>query len=64
MGTISKDLDEGGIQERRLAEQYKEYADAFEGKWIRTAAILRRLYEGYLRETDREDNRTQLNFYE
>ncbi|SDE70566.1 hypothetical protein SAMN02799630_06115 [Paenibacillus sp. UNCCL117] len=63
-GTISKDLDEGGIQERRLAEQYKEYADAFEGKWIRTAAILRRLYEGYLREADREDIRSQLNFYD
>ncbi|MEX2104254.1 MAG: hypothetical protein WD907_02845, partial [Bacilli bacterium] len=60
-GTYSKSIGEGGIQERRLAEQYKEFADALEGRWIRTAAVLRGVSEDYLRNAQKEDIRAQLD---
>jgi len=60
-GVITKSLDEGGKQERELAERYNQFADALKLKWPRTAAMLRRIAQGYIREAKREDLRSELD---
>jgi hypothetical protein len=60
-GTVTKSIGEGGLQERALAEQYKQYAQACEGKWIRTATILSRISERYMDEAKKEDERAELD---
>ena len=59
-GTIVKDPYEGGTQERKLAERYEGYAKAAADRWPRTAALLRRIADGYRKDADREDQRAQL----
>ena len=60
-GVITKSSDEGGKQERELAERYNQFADALKLKWPRTAAMLRRIAQGYIREAKREDLRSELD---
>jgi hypothetical protein len=60
-GIVSKAIDEGGAQERDLAIQYNKYAEGLEGKWIRTAAIVRRVAESYMSEARSEDIRAELD---
>lgn len=54
-GVVSRGLNDGGRQERELAEKYKKMNDAVKTKWPRTGAILRSLADSYEREAKRED---------
>jgi transcriptional regulator with XRE-family HTH domain len=56
-GAYSKAPDEGGAQERGLAKQFFDWADALRIEWPKTAASLRRVaehYEAYARREDAE----------
>ncbi|MGO4761330.1 hypothetical protein AB4120_02215 [Cupriavidus sp. 2KB_3] len=53
-GVYSKAIGEGGDQERVLARQSREWADAMPG-WPRTAAMLMQISEGWLRDAERAD---------
>ncbi len=56
-GGYMKAPDEGGTQERGLAKQYFDWADALQIEWPKTAASLRRVgesYEAYARREDAE----------
>jgi hypothetical protein len=59
-GVVSKNPREGGAQERQLAGQYAGFAAAIADRWPRTAAMLRRIAEGYRAEARREDEETDL----
>ncbi|MDR7543045.1 MAG: hypothetical protein QN120_02195 [Armatimonadota bacterium] len=59
-GTIVKDPYEGGAQERKHAERYQGHATVASDRWPRTAALLRRIADGYWREALREDERARL----
>jgi transcriptional regulator with XRE-family HTH domain len=56
-GAYWKAPDEGGVQERGLAKQFFDWADALRIEWPKTAASLRRVgesYEAYARREDAE----------
>lgn len=54
-GVTSRALDEGGEQERELAQQYRDDAMKLQYGWIITADFLRRIAENYEREADWHD---------
>ncbi len=54
-GAYWKAPDEGGDQERGLAKQYFDWADALRIEWPKTAASLRRVGESYETDARRED---------
>ncbi len=54
-GAYWKAPDEGGGQERELAKQYFDWADALRIEWPKTAASLRRVGERYEADARRED---------
>jgi len=58
-GVYSKSMNEGGEQERRLAQKYATYADKCKVGWPRTAVALRRLSESYASQAKREDERAE-----
>jgi transcriptional regulator with XRE-family HTH domain len=56
-GAYNKAPDEGGSQERVVAKQYFDWAEASSIEWPKTAALLRRVgetYEAYARREDAE----------
>jgi len=59
-GTVTKHPFEGGRQERQLAERYAGFATTLSDRWPRTAALLRRLADGYRAAAQREDERAEL----
>ena len=59
-GVTSRGLLDGGTQERELADQYKQYADAIRANWPRTAAVLDKLNHEYLSSAHHEDLSAQL----
>lgn len=59
-GVVSRDLTEGGQQERRLVEAYMGYAGTLSDRWPRTSALLRRVAQGYESEARREDLEAEL----
>jgi len=59
-GVVSRGLDDGGKQERELAERYKKMTDAVRAKWPRSAAIIRSIAEFYERDAKREDIESDL----
>jgi hypothetical protein len=59
-GMVTKHPFEGGGQERQLAERYAGSATALSDRCPRTAALLRRLADGYRAEAQREDERAEL----
>ena len=59
-GVVSRSLTAGGVQERRLAETYRGYADALNDGWPRTAAMLRRISDTYASWARREDVEAEL----
>ncbi len=54
-GAYWKAPDEGGTQERGLAKQFLNWADALQIEWPKTAASLRRVGERYEADARRED---------
>jgi len=59
-GVVSKARDEGGKQERELAEIYKQYAEKIQYTWPRTAEMLRRIAKDYELDGRRDDHRVEL----
>jgi hypothetical protein len=59
-GVTWRAIDEGGQQERDIAERYAGYAKALSDAWPRTAALMRRISELYEAEAKRHDNETEL----
>jgi hypothetical protein len=49
-GFTSRALDEGGMQERELAGQFREDAEKLQYEWIKTADFLRNMAEKYERQ--------------
>lgn len=58
-GVTSRDPEEGGNQERVLAKQYAEQADAVADQWPRTAAVLRDLAESYEHDARRYEREAE-----
>ncbi|NJR73285.1 MAG: hypothetical protein HC773_05475 [Scytonema sp. CRU_2_7] len=54
-GVWTKSIGEGGVQERELAETYRNYANAVRDTHPRTAAMLRSIADGYISDAHRED---------
>ena len=59
-GTYTKDLFEGGDQERQLAKNYKDWADRCT-QWSRIHGLLEKIAEEWEYEANREDERAQQN---
>lgn len=59
-GVVSRSPDEGGDQERGLADMYDGYARLVADRWPRTAAMLRRIRDGYRQEALHEDHDARL----
>jgi hypothetical protein len=57
-GVVTKNLYEGGEQERELAKKFETYAQ-ISSRWPRTAKVLRSVAKGYLREAKEEDERAK-----
>ena len=53
-GCYTKGIYDGGKQERELASEFENYANVCV-RWPRTAAVLRRVSQDYLRGAERED---------
>ncbi|WP_437841148.1 AAA family ATPase [Sorangium sp. So ce1153] len=58
-GLTGRALGEGGVQERDIAERYRDAARQFEANYPRTAAMLDNLARRYDSEADREDARAR-----
>jgi len=54
-GVVTKNLDEGGEQERQLVDEYERWANLVNDKWPRTAAMLRQVAASYQHEATRSD---------
>jgi len=63
-GVTSRELFEGGVQERNLASQYADFATALRDRWPRTSSLLMRVARQYEAEARREDTRTELRDWE
>ncbi len=59
-GMVSRGLYDGGAQERELAQRYAASAALVCDRWPRTAAVLRRIADGYSTEGKREDQEAEL----
>ena len=58
-GVTARDPQDGGKQERELAEQYRARAAGFSDSWPQTAAVLRQLAERYDTDAREEENRSE-----
>lgn len=58
-GIVTKSLSEGGQQERKLAEQFRGYAEKWSIRYPRTASILIKVAEEYENEAKREDKEAE-----
>jgi hypothetical protein len=59
-GFFSKNIVEGGVQERAIADRYSGYARAIGVRWPRTRAMLDRIANGYIDQARREDQDAEL----
>jgi hypothetical protein len=59
-GVVSKDLREGGAQERELVTRYEGYSAAMADRWPRTAAMLRQIAASYKHDAERSDTDVEL----
>jgi hypothetical protein len=59
-GVTWRNLTDGGAQERKLMEQYRSQAQAFQARWPRTADMLRRLAQSYEEEARMHDHEAEL----
>lgn len=58
-GVTTRALDEGGVQERDLAERYRGFAERVSDGWPRTAAVLRALATEYEVDARREEREAE-----
>ncbi len=58
-GVVTKSPFEGGQQERTLAEKFRRYSGKWAIRFPRTAAILRKIADGYENEAKREDKEAE-----
>jgi hypothetical protein len=58
-GIVTKSLSEGGQQERKLAEQFRQYAEKWAIHYPRTASLLRKVAEGYENQAKQEDKEAE-----
>ena len=58
-GVTVRDPEDGGKQERALAEQYRAQANTFSNSWPQTAAVLRNLASMYDTDAREEENRAE-----
>ena len=58
-GVTARDPQDGGKQERELAERYRARAGGFSDNWPQTAAVLRQLAERYDTDAREEENRAE-----
>jgi hypothetical protein len=54
-GVTSRDIYEGGEQERALVANYRSWSDQTAARWPRTSRLLREIGASYEREAARED---------
>jgi alpha/beta superfamily hydrolase len=59
-GVFGKAIGEGGDQERALAKQTREWAEASAGS-VRTRAMLEHIAQSWDRDAERSDTETQQN---
>lgn len=59
-GVWTKSLDDGGLQERKLADIYQDYANQLNFSYPRTSRLLKKISENYISDADREDLRRDL----
>ncbi len=55
-GPTTRGMHDGGAQERKLAKEYHDYADACQMRWPRVSATLRKLARGYEADAGRMDD--------
>jgi hypothetical protein len=60
-GFTTRNVYEGGHQERQIAQQYREWSKITRTRWPRTARILRDLADSYERQARREDLEAELD---
>ena len=58
-GVVTKDVFEGGKQERELSCQWKERADALSTRWPRVSGLCERIAGAWAAEAVREDERAE-----
>jgi hypothetical protein len=58
-GVTARNPEDGGKQERKLAEQYRAQAIAFSNTWPQTAAVLRKLALMYDTDARQEEDRAE-----
>jgi transcriptional regulator with XRE-family HTH domain len=61
-GKYWKPPAEGGDQGRALATKYRDFAEASKIEWPKTAAVLRRVAQGYEEDARREDAEAALEY--
>ncbi len=60
-GITWRGMTDGGEQERSLAARYRGWAETLQGRWFRTAALLRSVAETYDRDAGHHDVDAELN---
>ncbi|MEN6620116.1 MAG: hypothetical protein ABFD50_00995 [Smithella sp.] len=60
-GVVSKELYEGGKQERIIAMKWQSWAEKMDIKWVRTRAMLERIASGWSAHAKAEDERAEKN---
>jgi hypothetical protein len=58
-GMTFRSPDDGGVQERQLATQHRQWADRVSDKWLRTGALLRQIADHYDEWARREDHQSE-----
>ena len=59
-GVVTKVINEGGVQEHRLAARYADFAAKTKETWPRTTALIRGIAERYRTQGSSEDQATEL----
>ena len=55
-GFVSRSMNEGGVQERKLAASFSKSAEGVGKQWPRTSGILRTIADSYEKNAIREDS--------